>query len=251
MSHSLDSDETPQDILLRRAIPVLTERIDASFQKMQVEQRQTTKEVTELNGKFHRLNETVAHAVTGNVVQSIGDCLVQTGHMLRRRGNTEESGATTVPGTYQSYQSTLESIVVAADQLHLASPSPPAGTSSLPARGIQSRKIRTVHDCWKEYNEGIGVLPSLKSLEANGPSWRSEEADSKHFRRRLPIYEYINKQLALGKRIGSLLDSLEERRIKNSWSLWKLASCLPLATNDTPQSGWNTSLQHNHYNTDP
>ena len=89
----VSSQDTPHDDLLKRAMPVLTERLNVSFQSLQGEQRNAFSKFSGLENQFMKLNQTVQCIVTGKfMLRNIGDCLVRTGEVLQSAsGNTEDS----------------------------------------------------------------------------------------------------------------------------------------------------------------
>jgi hypothetical protein len=63
---------------------------------------------------------------------------------------------------------------------------------STPPAIKMNRNISTVADAWNEYNIGLGSNPALRVLEETyQAAWRSSSAESKFFRRRLPLYRAI------------------------------------------------------------
>ncbi|RPB05045.1 hypothetical protein L873DRAFT_1573725, partial [Choiromyces venosus 120613-1] len=76
-----------------------------------------------------------------------------------------------------------------------------------------SRTLSTVVGLWQEWKNGIGVAPSVESLEARyGPKWRTSQAERKFYSRRKVIIEEITKRIAAGMDAWRAVEEVEAMR---------------------------------------
>jgi hypothetical protein len=90
-----------------------------------------------------------------------------------------------------------------------------------------SRKLITVLDSWREYDEGLGGMTSVKeAYEGDDQTWRKQnDSERKFYERRKPIWQEV-KVLAekRGITIGQAVELLEHYRVKGKMSLNQLAN---------------------------
>ncbi len=85
-----------------------------------------------------------------------------------------------------------------------------------------NRTVQDVPMLWKEWDEGLGYNPSIKSLETNyGAKWRPSDTERQFFRRRKSIIEFIQNSVKENKFTShkEAVDSLERTRKINNWTL--------------------------------
>lgn len=69
-------------------------------------------------------------------------------------------------------------------------PYDPAGVS-LPNRIIMNRSIKTVTDCWQEYQYGYNGMAAISVYYATWNGWKKDDKERKWFDRRKPVWETI------------------------------------------------------------
>ncbi|MGH7954628.1 MAG: hypothetical protein ACREOZ_01570 [Gloeomargaritales cyanobacterium] len=74
----------------------------------------------------------------------------------------------------------------------------------------QSRDILTVNDTWTEFRYGLNGLTGLEEMEGKSKGWRRENADTRFFIGRKPIYEEMKRRVdGLGDDENAVADKLE------------------------------------------
>jgi len=100
---------------------------------------------------------------------------------------------------------------------------------------VQMRSHRTAKELWTEYTTGINSGPSLRALEAQGPSWRNYGNARKRWSEQHFLYTFIEVQMTNGASeddavaaLQGLLDAHPRKSALPNWTaLMKQVSMLP------------------------
>ena len=85
------------------------------------------------------------------------------------------------------------------------------------------RNLTTVHEVWQEYKYGTNGNPSVESIEKQfGTKWLNSSSELRFYYNRKLICDYINNSINNGMSESDAVKDLEDYRVSNNWSLYKL-----------------------------
>jgi hypothetical protein len=91
-----------------------------------------------------------------------------------------------------------------------------------------SRRLRTVVEVWREYEDGLSGGPAVQRLELeHGTAWRKDRMESKYFSRRKVLYDEVQSIAAVNaipSREAAAM--LEQRRLALGMSLDGLSTAI-------------------------
>ena len=185
----INESTEPSEILVRRAIPLLADRIDSA--------------VALLDNKLSCLD------------RKMDTCL---------QAQTEHTGmiARIMSGETPFYISTTRP---EGNVVNHTIPDETTANGSQEVNSVQnpafkmSRGLETVGDAWEEWKRGISG-PSIESLERNfGAKWRRDPSERKFFSRRMKLIDKINLLCSNGMPEEEAIAYLEAVRRERRWSL--------------------------------
>ena len=241
--------EEPQDMLIRRALPLLADRLTVFEQSF----NQTTKQWAQKTySEIRQLRTTVEDILTGRIPVRLQAPLPPfSGAASASASATPSESPTTGPDTTPyatpdpspradpnpdpDSNPTVSSPILCGDASNsgaggglilLQGPEATRPPSSEPPYRM-SRTIQTVDDLWREWTVGLGGNPSIQSLEdSHGAKWRPEQKERTFFSRRKVIIDYIRARTNAGANPQAVIQELEIRRSTAEWSLAKLSNML-------------------------
>jgi Centromere DNA-binding protein complex CBF3 subunit, domain 2/Transcriptional activator of glycolytic enzymes len=251
-----EQDDEPQDALIRRALPVLADRMtafeQAVSQKMGALEHAVNRNTQKVDANTQKVDAALEgiqeiRALFQNVFSGQAPVGVRFGPLPRTAASPPPLAPPAPPAPAPALVSqplplppppAPASAAVPSDLVSPAFPSATAGpsvqaasTAQLPEQQIRyytmSRTIRTVPDLWREWTRGLSGQPSVQSLEdAYGARWRPEQKERTFFCRRKVIVDHIRTRTAPGGNASSAIAHLESVRVRNDWSLTKLSTVI-------------------------
>ena len=231
----LDKEE-PQEILLRRALPVISNRLNVVQQDL----KQT---VTQWGSRTHqevtRVRTTIDDLFSGRLAltlqaSSLSSVLDPASTSTSASASTS---ASTSGSTFVSILAPVSSAPAAIASAAVVSASAPLSYEALvnesgsalptvPPTYQMSRTIQSVPDLWREWTMGLGINPSVQSLEDTyGPAWRPASNERMFFSRRKVIVDEIRARQATGISLTAAVEEVELVRRRGKLSLhglWKV-----------------------------
>lgn len=251
---ALESTEEPEEIQLRRAVPLIAERLN-------IVQQANTHSANEWGAKILRAvgeaNNKIDDLVSGRVPFLVrayppGSDEATVGNLvaplppLSSSAPPLPSSAPFLPPSllppltssssssdpiFSSLSASLDllsstSRTTAPDIISTAVPAASTVVSSITQYEL-SRTIQTVPDLWREWTVGLTGYPAVQMLEdTHGPSWRTSQKERMLFSRRKKIIDEIRKRQAEGKSIQTAVEEVELVRSRGRMSLHKLSEVL-------------------------
>jgi hypothetical protein len=218
----LDKEE-PQEILLRRTLPIVAERLTVVQQDL----KQT---VTEWSSRTHEevvgLRTTVTNLLSGRLALTLQATPVST--------SAASASASVSVSAFVAASASAPASAFVASASSVADPvsyeegenSRRSALPSTPPTYQMSRTIETTHDLWTEWTIGLGGNPSVQSLEDTyGAAWRPAQIERVFFSRRKVIIDEIRTRHAAGISLAAAVEELELVRKRSKLSLhglWKM-----------------------------
>lgn len=220
---SLIDVEEPQDVQLRRTVPAIATRLQTIEQSIV----QTLKVSEERNvGFLQTIDRNIKDIVDGTVSFTVR--ANAPGSPLSAAATATATAASTPYATPRCMHGAIPHPSLSPS----CSPHPPSSSAvaAAPHTGppplsmgfSQSRTIGTVMDLWREWAEGLGGRPSVRSMEeAYGPRWRRHRpGESMMFsRRKVVVDEIVRRQRVQKKSLSVVIEELETVRVKHGFSL--------------------------------
>ena len=207
--------KVPEEALLQHVVPALISHTEAYFRIIVAGQKEINQMGHEIIEKIDRLDIKLQDFLTGK-------CSLR---LSVEHNNINISNPLVASGSnFSSINSNSQTVDFNSDSPQQENVLSTESIDMIPNYSM-SRKIETVTDQWREWNEGLGTNPAVKDLEKNyGAKWRSLDKDSRHFNRRKPIIDEILRKVESGG-CASTPDAakeLEKYRQDNGLSLRKL-----------------------------
>ena len=191
---TIASADDPADMRLRQAMPILEGKITSGFNAVMQAAREQS------------LRGDATDKLVGAMATMLGDIFSGVA-LVRLNAEWPRSATVQTPSDLASPPLVLSTSAAipfpaapAANPLATlqalthSGPTGPTTTGNVSASFTMSRSITTVADLWREYINGIGGRPSVRSLyEAKGHTWAGRDSKRKHYQRHLIILKKVEE----------------------------------------------------------
>jgi hypothetical protein len=215
LRQSLLCTETPQEIQLQQTLPIIADRLSMVQKDLH--------QVVDLWGyqaqrQLQKVDSQLQDLLSGQITFTVRATELPA---VEKTSNSSPSRPISLPEEPRSGDPPLQP--GQPDPMQPSLVSNDVDTSSSPPFYQLSRTIETVPELWKEWSEGLGMNPSIQSLESRyGAAWRPSHKERVMFSRRKVILDEIYARSHRTPSVEAAVEELELVRSRAKLSLYKL-----------------------------